>query len=47
MRDEAIAAKVNEALGKKVILHYTEHRGVPTDCFGETQYYVDGVRIAE
>jgi hypothetical protein len=47
VRDEAVAAKVNEALGKKVILHYTEHRGVPTDCFGETQYYVDGVRIAE
>src|SRR4051812_5333030 len=47
VRDEAIATKVNEALGKKVVLHYTEHRGVPTDCFGETQYYVDGVRIAE
>jgi hypothetical protein len=47
VRDEAVAAKVNEALGKKVVLHYTEHRGVPTDCFGETGYYVDGVRITE
>ena len=47
VRDDAVATKVNEALGKKVVLHYSEHRGVPTDCFGETGYYVDGVRIVE
>jgi hypothetical protein len=47
VRDEAVANKVNESLGKKVVLHYTEHRGLPTDCFGETSYFVDGVRITE
>jgi hypothetical protein len=47
VRDDAVAAKVNDALGKKVVLHYQEHKGVPSDCFGETQYYVDGVRIVE
>jgi hypothetical protein len=47
VRDDAVAAKVNEALGKRVVLHYNEHRGVPSDCFGETQYYVDGVRLVE
>ena len=36
-----------KAQGKRVVLHYNEHRGVPTDCFGETQYYVDGVRVIE
>jgi len=45
VRDEAVAQKVNEALGKKVVLHYNEHRGLPTDCFGDTQYFVDGVRV--
>lgn len=45
VRDEAVAQKVNEALGKRVVLHYNEHRGIPTDCFGDTQYYVDSVRI--
>jgi len=45
VRDDAVAAKVNEALGKKVVLHYTEHRGVPTECFGETPYFVDDVRL--
>ncbi len=47
VRDEAVAAKVKEAQGKRVVLHYDEHRGVPTDCFGETQYYVDGVRVVD
>jgi hypothetical protein len=47
VRDEAVAAKVKEAQGKRVVLHYDEHRGVPSECFGETQYYVDGVRVIE
>jgi hypothetical protein len=47
VRDEAVAAKIKDAQGKRVVLHYDEHRGVPTDCFGETQYYVDGVRVIE
>jgi hypothetical protein len=47
VREEAVAAKIREAQGKRVVLHYDEHRGVPTDCFGETQYYVDGVRVVE
>jgi len=47
IRDEAVVEKVREAQGKRVVLHYKEHRGVPTDCFGETQYHVDDVRIIE
>jgi hypothetical protein len=30
-----------------VVLHYREHRGVPSSCFGETPYFVDSVRIVE
>jgi hypothetical protein len=45
VRDEAVATKVKEAEGKRVVLHYREHRGVPTECFGETQYFVDEVRL--
>jgi hypothetical protein len=32
-------------VGKPVRLHYTEHRGVPTTCFGDTRYYVDSVTV--
>lgn len=41
--DKAVAEQVNALLGKKVVLHYREFRGIPTDCFGSTDYFVDGV----
>jgi hypothetical protein len=37
------AAAVNALVGRHVTLHYTEHRGVPTTCFGDTHYYADSV----
>jgi hypothetical protein len=47
VRDEAVVEKLRAAQGKRVVLHYKEHRGVPSDCFGETQYYADDVRVIE
>jgi hypothetical protein len=47
VRDEAIARQVESALGKRVVLHYKEHRGVPSECFGETSSFVDSVRLVE
>jgi len=44
VRDEEVVEKVRAALGRPVVLQYTEHRGVPSRIFGETPYYVDGVR---
>jgi hypothetical protein len=43
VRDERIADKLEHAVGQKVQLHYSEHRGVPSSCFGETGFFVDGV----
>ncbi len=42
--DSAVAEKINSLLGKRVVLHYREYRGIPTDCFGSTDYFVDGVQ---
>lgn len=43
VRDAAVAKQMNDALGERVRLHYTEHRGLPTSCFGDTRYFVDSV----
>ncbi len=43
VRDAAVAAQIDSVVGQRVRLHYQQHRGVPGDCFGETQYWVDGV----
>ena len=39
VRDEAIAAQLHRDVGQQVRIHYEEHRGLPTDCFGETDYF--------
>lgn len=44
VRDDDVAKLINGALGQKVALHYSEHPGVPTSCFGDTRYYVTAVR---
>jgi hypothetical protein len=47
VRDEQVVPRLNAAIGKRVVLHYSEHRGVPTTCFGHTPYYVDSVALME
>lgn len=47
VRDDAVAAKVTAAAGKRVALTYEEHPGVPLSCFGETSYFVTDVRTLE
>lgn len=47
VRDDTVAEQINASLGKKVSLTYEQHRGIPTDCFGDTEYFVSGVRPVE
>jgi hypothetical protein len=46
VRDKAVAAQLSGFVGERVQLHYSEHRGLPTSCFGETSYFVDRVTPA-
>ena len=43
VRDEALARLLSGAVGQRVQLHYNEHRGIPTSCFGDTGYFVDRI----
>ena len=45
VRDPAVAAELGKAVGQNVRLHYREHRGLPTNCFGETDYFVDRLEV--
>ncbi len=47
VRDEAVAEKLNATMGKRVSLHYEQHIGVPTSCFGESAYFVTDVRAVD
>jgi hypothetical protein len=39
VRDDAVAEQLHKAVGQNVRIHYEEHRGLPTNCFGETDYF--------
>ena len=43
VRDEAVAQKLTAAAGKRVTLNYEQHKGLPTTCFGDTDYFVVGI----
>jgi hypothetical protein len=43
--DDSVAQLLNKAQGQRVALSYKQHKGVPTSCFGETEYFVNGVRV--
>ena len=45
VRDDAVARELQGAMGKQVSITYKEHRGIPSSCFGETNYYVSNVRL--
>ncbi len=44
IRNDSVARALQLAAGKQVTLSYGEHKGVPTTCFGETRYFVQGFR---
>jgi hypothetical protein len=47
VRDEKVAERINKFAGKRVALVYEQHKGVPTNCFGETEYFIVNVQAIE
>jgi hypothetical protein len=47
VRDNAVADTINRSMAKKLALTYEQHLGVPTRCFGESEYFVTAVKTLE
>lgn len=45
-RSDSLAQELNRLNGQRVVVNYEQHKGVPS-CFGDTEYFVDGVRPVE
>jgi hypothetical protein len=45
VRNDSIAGLLNRYQGQRVVIEYDEHKGIPSSCFGETSYFVRGVRV--
>ena len=44
VRDKGVANLIESSMGQRVSLHYEQHMGLPSSCFGETQYFVTEVQ---
>jgi len=47
VRDQNVAKRINQTVGKRVRLIYEEHLGVPSSCFAETSHYVTDVELLD
>lgn len=43
VRSDSLAHAIEALSGKRVAVDYQQHIGVPTSCFGDTEYFVVGV----
>ncbi len=44
VRSDSVAQAIQALDGQRVALTYEQHKFLPTSCFGETEYFVSGVR---
>ena len=44
VRDDQVAQQLLSAAGQRVNLSYQQHPGLPTSCFGETEYFITRVQ---
>jgi hypothetical protein len=47
VRDDVVAKRIQQSVGKRVALSYEQHIGIPTTCFGDTQYFVVNIQVVE
>jgi flagellar basal body-associated protein FliL len=47
VRDDNVAERINKFAGKRVALVYEQHKGIPTNCFGDTEYFIVDVKAIE
>jgi hypothetical protein len=47
IRDELLAQRINKLVGKRMAILYEQHKGIPSSCFGETEYFATDVKVLE
>ncbi len=45
VRDEKLAAELSANAGKKIVLTYAQHKGLPSSCFGDTEYFAEKMQL--
>jgi len=46
-RNDELAKKINATVGKRVSITYEQHKGLPANWFGDTDYFAKEVKVIE
>ena len=46
-RSDELAKKINASVGKRVSIYYEQHKGLPANWFGDTEYFAKDVKVIE
>jgi len=47
VRNDDVAKKINTTVGKRVAVSYEQHKGLPANWFGDTDYFVKEIKVLE
>lgn len=47
VHNDAVAQMLNANIGKRVSVHYEQHKWLPSSCFGDTEYFVTTATVTE
>ena len=47
VRDDELAKRINAAVGKRIAISYEQHKGLPSNWFGDTDYFAYELKVIE
>ena len=47
VRDDELAKRINAAVGKRIAIAYEQHKGLPSNWFGDTDYFAYELKVIE
>jgi len=47
VRDDDLAKRINAAVGKRIAISYEQHMGLPSNWFGDTNYFAYDLKVIE
>jgi hypothetical protein len=47
VHDDALAKRINAAVGKRIAISYEQHKGLPSNWFGDTDYFAYELKVIE
>lgn len=47
VHNDELAVRINSAVGRRVVVVYGQHKGLPSNWFGDTEYFVKDIKVLD